>query len=89
MHAQLKIGKQTILVCDNIGYEIESGNNLQLVIQFDTDEEVKVAYNVLLDVATKLNPPHYAGYSSCVAYLTDKFGMPWQLMVCMDIDLFN
>ena len=81
MNAQIRIGKQTILVCDDVTNNTKAGNHLQMVMEFDTDDAVKAAYNALLDGATDLTPPHNAGYSSCVAYLTDKYDIPWQLMV--------
>ena len=81
MNAQIRIGNQTILVCDDITDSTKIGNHLQMVMEFDTDDAVKAAYNALLDGATNLTPPHNAGYSSCVACLTDKYGIPWQLMV--------
>jgi len=81
MNAQVKIGNQTILVCDDVTNKTKFGDNLQMVMEFDTDDAVKAAYNALLDGATNLTPPHNAGYSSCVAGLTDAYGIPWQLMV--------
>ena len=81
MNAQVKIGNQTILVCDDVTNKTKFGDNLQMVMEFDTDDAVKAAYNALLDGATNLTPPHKAGYSSCVAGLTDAYGVPWQMMV--------
>ena len=80
-NAQMQIGKQTILLCDDVTNNTKVGNHLQMVVEFDTDDEVKAAYNALVDGATDLLAPHDAGYSSCVAGLTDVYGIPWQLMV--------
>ena len=81
MNAQIKIGNQTILVSDDVTNNTKPGDNLQMVMEFKADDAVKAAYNAMLDGATNLTPPHDAGYSSCVAYLTDAYGIPWQLMV--------
>ena len=81
MNAQIKVGNQTILVCDDATNNTKQGNHLQMVMEFTTDDAVKSAYNALSPGGTNLTPPHNAGYSSCVAYVTDKFGIPWQLMV--------
>ena len=81
MNAQIKIGNQTILVCDDVTNNTKLGDNLQMVMEFTADDAVKTAYNVLAPGGANLTPPHNAGYSSCVAYVTDKFGIPWQLMV--------
>ena len=81
MNAGMLIGKQSILVCDDATNDTKIGDHIQIVLEFDTVEEVKAAYNAMLDGATNLTPPHNAGYSPSVAYLTDAYGIPWQLMV--------
>ena len=81
MNAQVKIGKQTILVCDDASNNTKVGDNLQMVLEFNDEDGVKTAFNILADGGTNLVEPHDAGYSPCVAGLTDKFGIPWQLMV--------
>jgi uncharacterized glyoxalase superfamily protein PhnB/general stress protein 26 len=81
MNAQLKIGKQTILVCDDATNDTKVGNHIQIVLEFDTEDALKSAYDILAEGATDLLPPHNAGYSPCVAGLTDAYGIPWQLMV--------
>ena len=81
MNAGMLIGKQPILVCDDATNDTKLGNHIQIVLEFDTVAEVEAAYNAMLDGATNLTPPHNAGYSPSVAYLTDAYGIPWQLMV--------
>ncbi|MCL1862838.1 MAG: pyridoxamine 5'-phosphate oxidase family protein [Defluviitaleaceae bacterium] len=81
MNAGMLIGKQSILVCDDATNGAKIGDHIQIVLEFDLEEEVKAAYNAMLDGATNLNPPHNAGYSPCVASLTDVYGIPWQFMV--------
>lgn len=80
-NAQMRIGKQTILLCDDHQSSTKVGKQIQIVLEFDTAEGVKSAYNILADGATDLLPPHEASYSPCVAGLTDAYGIPWQLMV--------
>ena len=81
MNAMMQIGKQSILLGDDATNNTKFGDNMQMVMEFDTVEQVEAAYKTMLNGATNLTPPHNAGYSPSVAYLTDKFGMPWQLMV--------
>ena len=81
MNAQMIIGKQSILVCDNAANDTKVGDQIQIVLQFDTIEEVEAAYKAMQNGATNLTPPHNALYSPCVAYLTDSYGILWQLMV--------
>ena len=80
MNAQIKIGAQTMLVCDDT-QSTQVGKNIQIVLEFDDVESVNAAYNAMLEGATDLTPPHSVDYSPCVAYLTDAYGIPWQLMV--------
>jgi len=80
-HAQIKIGKQTILLADDKDNSTKIGSQMQMVVEFDTEDGLKSAYEALADGATDLLPPHRTPYSPCVAGLTDKFGIPWQLMV--------
>ena len=81
MNAMMRIGDQTILVCDDNQNNTKIGNHIQLVLEFKTAEEVKATYNILSEGATDLLPPHVTTYSPCVAGLTDAFGIPWQIMV--------
>jgi len=81
MNAQMRVGQQTILLCDDNQNNMKIGNHVQMVLEFDTEDGVKAAYNALVDGATDLLPPHSATYSPCVAGLTDAYGIPWQLMV--------
>ena len=84
-HAGMKIGKQTILLCDDNGnddsFNIVVGNHIQIVLEFDCAKDVRSAYNAMLEGATNLTPPHTPEYSACAAYLTDAYGIPWQFMV--------
>jgi len=77
----MRIGKQTILLCDDNSSNTKIGNHMQMVLEFDTEDGVKSAYNALADSATDLLAPHSTTYSPCAAGLTDAYGIPWQLMV--------
>ena len=81
MNAGMLIGKQSILVCDNALDDTKTGNHIQIVLEFDTAEEVEAVYSAMLDGAAELIPPHHTEYSPCVASLTDAYGIPWQFMV--------
>ena len=81
MNAGMLIGNQSILLGDDAANNTKVGDNLQMVLEFDNEDGVKAAYNILADSGTNLVQPYDAGYSPCVAGLTDKFGIPWQLMV--------
>jgi PhnB protein len=80
-HAQMKIGSQRIMLCDNLFNDLPRGHSVYPVMTFKTADEVKAAYEVLSDEATIINPIGSTTYSACVAALIDKFGIYWDLMV--------
>jgi len=79
-HAQLMIGSQRIFLCDNLFYDLPRGHSVYPVITFKTADEVKAAYDVLVEGATIITPIGKTTYSACVANLVDKFGIHWDLM---------
>lgn len=86
-HAQIKIGNQIIMLgddCDAVkkGIVKTTGNSflIDMVITFDTDEELKKAYDALYEGATITSPLCSQSYCSLTCSLIDKFGGRWQLM---------
>jgi len=84
-HAQIKIGKQIIMLADDYEASLsgEAGGKgflIDLVVQFDSDDQLKAAYEVLAEGATITAPICSTTYCSCCASLIDKFGGRWQLM---------
>ncbi len=59
-----------------------SGNAclIDLLVYFDSDEELKAAYDILSDGATITAPLYSQTYCSLTCALIDKFGGRWQLM---------
>jgi PhnB protein len=79
-HAQMMIGSQRILLCDNLFNDLPRGHSVYPVITFKTADEVKAAYNVLADGATTISPIGNTTYSACVVSFVDKFGIHWDFM---------
>jgi len=86
-HSQIKIGEQIIMLADDCdaarnGVIKTSGNSflMDLVVQFDSDDELKTAYEVLSEGATITTPLCSQTYCSLTCALIDKFGGRWQLM---------
>ena len=80
-HAQIKIGRQVLLMADDIrGGEYGQRGNVHLVASLDTAEAVEAAYAALSDGATIVDPLHKTAYCSCCGTLVDKFGMYWDIM---------
>jgi PhnB protein len=87
-HSQIKIGEQLLMLADDSdgmlqGGEVGKAKNsylVDLVVEFDTDDELKAAYEKLSIGATITNPLHSPEFCSLCVYLTDRFGARWQLM---------
>lgn len=79
-HAELFIGGQRIMMCDNLDVPFQKATALSLTVTFDTKEEVKQAYEVLREGSETIYPMHSTTYSSCMVVFIDKFGFRWGLM---------
>jgi len=86
-YAEIKIGRQTIALGDNVdavknGIIPVTGNSfaIDLLVHFDSDEELKAAYELLSDGGIVTTPLCSQTYCSLTCALVDKFGGRWQLM---------
>jgi PhnB protein len=79
-HAELNIGNQRIMMCDNLDVPFATSLSLSLTVTFDTKEEVKQAYDDLKEGSTIIYPLQSTTYSSCMVVFVDKFGFRWGLM---------
>ena len=79
-HAELFIGDQRIMLCDNLDVNLVKSTALSLTITFDTKEEVKRAYEILQEDSQTIYPMQSTSYSSCMVVFIDKFGFRWGLM---------
>jgi len=86
-YSEIVIGGQTISLGDNSevvrnGVTNISGNSffIDLLVHFDSDDELKTAYEVLSKGATITVPLCSQTYCSLTCALIDKFGGRWQLM---------
>lgn len=79
-HAEIIIGKQRIMMADNIDMPFAPSTSLFLTISMDTKEEVIQAFNIMKDGCTIIYPPHSTTYSSCTVNFIDKFGFRWVIM---------
>jgi len=85
-HAQIKVGNQVLMLADDSGNAMQGGEKsggsflIDLVVEFDSDDELKAAYEVLSDGATIIEPLNSPSFCSLCVILIDKFGGRWQLM---------
>ena len=79
-HAELFIGGQRVMMCDNLDVSLVKSTALSLTITFDTKEEVKQAYEVLQEGSETIYQMQSTTYSSCMVVFIDRFGFRWGLM---------
>jgi len=86
-YSEITIGGQTIALGDDSdavknGITKVSGNSflVDLLVHFDSDEELKTAYEILSQEAIITVPLMSQTYCSLTCALVDKFGGRWQLM---------
>ena len=79
-HAELFLGDQRMMMCDNLDVDLVNGTALSLTVTFDTRDEVKRAYEVLREGSQTIYPMQSTTYSSCMVVFIDKFGFRWGLM---------
>jgi PhnB protein len=56
------------------------GNSVSLLVHFDTENELKKAYEIMAEGAVIINPIESQTYCACIVSLIDKYGMHWELM---------
>jgi len=79
-HAELFIGDQRIMMCDNMDVNLVKSTALFLTVTFDTKGQVKQAYEILREDSETIYQMQSTTYSSCMVVFIDKFGFRWGLM---------
>lgn len=79
-HAEIFIGKQRIMMCDNLDIPFKPSVSLSLTVTMDTKEEVIHAFEVMKEGCEIIYPIHSTAYSSCFVSFIDKFGFRWVIM---------
>ena len=78
-HSEMLIGNQRFFFSDDLK-ETQRGQNVSIAITFDAPDDVKAAYEILVEDGVIIAPLMDTTYSSCFVSLIDKFGMRWELM---------
>ena len=80
MHAQFKKGDLTLMVSDSIlDHTIEIGNNISLVLEFDSEEEIQKTYDRLRSAGTVFMELQDTFWGAKFAKVKDQFGIIWDL----------
>ena len=81
-HAQIKIGNQRILLCDNLFNDLPRGHSASFVVMFNNADEIMPVYDILADGATILSSSDNEENNG--GPIVDKFGIHWDLIVYND-----
>jgi PhnB protein len=80
MHAEIKIKDSTIMFSDvPPGMPFTIGDNISLMFSSNDIDEIKSVYNQLKDKGDVQMELQETFWSKCYGYVTDKFGIGWQL----------
>jgi PhnB protein len=83
MHMSLPISKETVLMGSDVGGEwakhIMDGNNIQLSVNTDTEEEANRVFNGLAEGGRVNMPLEKTFWGALFGMLTDKFGINWMV----------
>jgi PhnB protein len=82
MHAEIYIHGQRIMLND-VGADNghKPRNPVELVVIYDSVEELKNAYEIMKEGSQTISPMEETFYSPCVVEFRDRFGIPWGFMV--------
>jgi PhnB protein len=79
MHATIKIGGSTIMMCDDPRQEGAAGSNISLAIGLNDVEKAKEYFNKLSDGGNVTMPLDKTFWAEAFGMLTDKFGINWMV----------
>lgn len=79
-HAEMYIGSQRIMMCDNFDITDKPSGSLSLTVTMETKDEVIRAFDVMKEGCKIIYPIHSTAYSSCFVSFFDKFGFRWVIM---------
>jgi len=80
LHAEIEIGPDVYYISDVVGEEqVTVGNNLQINLNCNSEEELRNIFAGLSDGATITMPLENTFWDALFAGLTDKFGISWTL----------
>ncbi|MED1606125.1 VOC family protein [Cytobacillus kochii] len=80
MNAIFKLKDQEVMCIDsNIAHQFNFTPSFSFYLNCDTEEELRVVYEKLVDGGTELMPLGDYGFSQQFAWINDRFGVSWQI----------
>ncbi len=83
MHVSMPIGKENMLMgtdaLESMGHKLNTGNNINLSIRAESEEEGNRLFNALAAGGKVMVPLGKASWGGYFGMLTDKFGIQWMV----------
>jgi len=80
VHSMLTSGSMRLMASDMVSAEeLKSGNNISLMLDCDSEEDIHRFYNALSAGGDPDHPVQPAFWGGLFGHLTDKFGIVWLL----------
>lgn len=80
-HAEMRIHGQRVMMNDRFGNNDKAVYSVQIVLIFETEEELMRCYDMLKDGCAEIDPLQRTSYSPLVTIFIDRFGIQWSFMV--------
>lgn len=82
MHAQLTVSGDTLMMSDAPpDRPVAVGDNIGVAVSLETPDKVRAVFDRLKVGGRVIMAVQETFFSSCYAFVTDKFGVGWQLSV--------
>jgi PhnB protein len=80
MHAKFKKGNLFLMMSDSFpGHEITTGNNISLVLEAQSEDEIQNLYNKLSQDGSTIMELQDTFWGTKYAKVKDRFGIAWDL----------
>ncbi len=81
MHAHLKVGESDLMLSDTMpGMEHQAGNHLNISVVTDDADQSRRIFDALAEDGQVTMPMQQTFWSPAYGQVTDRFGVPWQVM---------
>jgi PhnB protein len=80
MHLVFKVGEVTFFMADSVMEDVKGGNQIDLALEFSTEEEAKQAFDNLAKDGQVIMPFEKQFWGAMFGRVKDQFGMHWQIV---------
>jgi PhnB protein len=82
LHAELNVAGDKLMLSDATpDRPVNAGNNVSAMVGLETPDKVRAVFDRLKAGGQVIMDVQETFFNTCYAYLTDKFGVNWQLSV--------